>query len=197
MDAVQESSARRLPRGSHGIPADVVRRNQRERLIAAMAEQCAEVGYTDATVAAVARCAGVSSLTFYKQFSDKRDCMLAAHKELLTRLLEDVDRARVAANTTVEKLDATVRTTLDLFAADPPSAQLLTIEILAAGPEGSKRHDAMVAAFAERLGTGWVPAAGMLMLVGTLAVAGEADRIPELESDRRLCGRLRRVDDPR
>jgi AcrR family transcriptional regulator len=56
--------ARRLPRGSHGIPAAVISRNQRERLVAAIVEECAEVGYAEATVAAVAKRAGVSSLTF-------------------------------------------------------------------------------------------------------------------------------------
>jgi len=63
---------RRLPPGSHGIPANVVARNQRERLVAAMAEVCAEGGYAEASVARVAKRAGVSSLTFYKQFADKR-----------------------------------------------------------------------------------------------------------------------------
>ena len=57
---------RRLPSGSHGIPAEVVARNQRERLVAAMAEVCAEVGYAEASVAGVAKRAGVSSVTFYK-----------------------------------------------------------------------------------------------------------------------------------
>ena len=66
MGVAGEEQARRLPRGSHGIPADVVARNQRERLVAAIAEECAEVGYAEATVAAVAKRAGVSSLTFYK-----------------------------------------------------------------------------------------------------------------------------------
>jgi len=85
------NEAQRLPPESHGIPAEVVARNQRERLVAAIAEECAEVGYAEATVAAVAKRAGVSSLTFYKQFKGKRECMLAAHEELLGRLLEPVD----------------------------------------------------------------------------------------------------------
>jgi AcrR family transcriptional regulator len=80
-----ERPARRLPPGSHGIPADLVARNQRERLIAAIAEECAEAGYAEATVSAVAKRAGVSSLTFYKQFEGKRECMPAAHEELLGR----------------------------------------------------------------------------------------------------------------
>lgn len=150
----------------------MIARNQRERLVAAMAEVCAEQGYAEATVAAVAKRAGVSSLTFYKQFSDKQNCMLAAHRQLLGRLLEEVDRS-----------DNATRTALAIFAADPPSARLLTVEILAGGPEGARRHDAMVEAFAERLGTDWVRAAGMLALVGKLVLAGEAARLPELESE--------------
>lgn len=174
------SSARRLPPGSHGIPADVVARNQRERLIAAMAEVCAERGYAGASVAEVSKRAGVSSLTFYKQFADKEDCMLSAHRQLSGRLLEEIDRVAEEKGTGAR---AAIRTALALFAADPPSARLLAVEILAAGPEGSKRHDAMVAAFAERLGRGWAAAAGMLALVGKLVVTGEAERLPTLEDE--------------
>jgi AcrR family transcriptional regulator len=170
----------RLPPGSHGIPADVVARNQRERLIAAVAEVCAERGYAQASVAEVAKRAGVSSLTFYKQFVGKESCMLAAHRQLSGRLLEEVDRIAEAEDSGAR---TTIRTVLALFAADPPSARLLTVEILAAGPEGVKRHDAMVEAFAERLGTDWVRAAGMLALVGKRVVAGEAEHLPELEDE--------------
>ena len=175
--------ARRLPPGSHGIPADLVVRNQRERLVAAMAEECAEVGYADATVSGVAKRAGVSSLTFYKQFKGKRECMLAAQEELAGRLLAAVDREAEGEDGTAAKAGAGLHTALAIFAADPPSARLLTVEILAAGPEGVERHDAMVAAFAERLGCGWVPAAGLLALVGKLAVAGEADRLPGMTDE--------------
>lgn len=173
---------RRLPRGSHGIPADVVARNQRERLIAAMAEACAERGYAQASVAEVAKRAGVSSLTFYKQFAGKQDCMLAAHRQLLGRLLEEVDRV-TDEETGAAQERVTIRAALALFAADPPSARLLTVEVLAAGPEGAARHDATVEAFAERLGTTWVIAAGMLALVGKLVLADEADRLPPLEDE--------------
>jgi AcrR family transcriptional regulator len=132
-------------------------------------------------VAAVAKRAGVSSLTFYKQFAGKQDCVLAAHRQLLGRLLEEVDRATEGEG--ASKARAAIRTALSLFAADPPSARLLTVEILAAGSEGAKRHDAMVEAFAERLGTEWVRAAGVLALVGKLAAAGEAARLPQLEDE--------------
>jgi len=182
MQAAGSEELRRLPRGSHGIPADVVARNQRERLIAAMAEACAERSYARTSVAEVAQRANVSSLTFYRQFAGKQDCILAAHRQLLGRLLEGIDRVRGEAGSPKAKAAAAIRTALELLAADPPSARLLTVEILAAGSEGVSRHDAMVEAFAERLGSDWVQAAGILALVGKLVAAGEADRLPTLAS---------------
>jgi AcrR family transcriptional regulator len=145
-----------------------------------MAEVCAERSYAEASVAAVAKRAGVSSVTFYKQFADKRDCMLAAHRQLLGRLLEEIDRA-CREEEGDEKAMAAIRRLLALFAADPPSARLLTVEISALGEEGAKRHDAMVEALAGRLGAGWVPTAGILALTGKLVMAGEAARLPELD----------------
>lgn len=185
----KRAAGRRLPPGSHGIPAEVVARNQRERLVAAMAELCGENGYVGTSVEAVAKRAGVSSVTFYKQFAGKQDCLLAAHRQLLGRLLEEVDRAAEGEGGEGDRPGDAARarvglhTALAVFAADPPSARLLTVEILAAGPEGVKRHDAMVEAFAERLGTDWVRVAGILALVGKLVVAGEADRLPQLEDE--------------
>jgi AcrR family transcriptional regulator len=161
-----------------------------------MAEACAERGYAGASVAEVAKRAGVSSVTFYKQFADKQGCMLAAHRQLLERLLEEVDRARGEEGVPEAKAKAAIRTALALFAADPPSARLLTVEILAAGPEGAQSHDAMVGAFARRLRSDsgaaeattvpnpdWVRVAGILALVGKLVMSDEVDRLLELEDE--------------
>jgi len=165
-----------------------------------MAEVCAERGYAQTSVAEVAKRAGVSSLTFYKQFAGKQDCMLAAHRQLLGRLLEEVDRASETERETVAKPRSAIRTAVALFAADPPSAQLLTVEIVAAGPEGVKRHDAMVEAFAKRLqltdagaitSAEWIRGAGMLALIGKLVVAGEAERLPELADELAAMGENR------
>jgi len=183
MEREREVTARRLPPGSHGIPADVVARNQRERLVAAMAEACAEKGYARASVADVAKRAGVSSVTFYKQFADKRDCMLAAHEELLARLLEEVDRACETEGDPATKPRVALRTVLVLLAADPPTAQLLTIEVLATGSQGVECHDAMVKELGWRLSAEWVPTAGMLALIGKLVIAGKAACLPGLEDE--------------
>jgi AcrR family transcriptional regulator len=167
-----------------------------------MAEVCAERGYAQASVAEVAKLAGVSSVTFYKQFAGKQACMLAAHRQLLGRLLEEVDRACREKGGREARARATIRSVLALFAADPPSARLLTVEILAAGPAGAKCHDAMVEGFGRRLRMSieprdapplspveWARVAGMFALIGKLAVAGEAARLPDLAEEFVAMGR--------
>jgi AcrR family transcriptional regulator len=188
--------ARRLPAGPHGIPADVVARNQRERLVAAVAEACAEKGYADISVADIATRAGVSTATFYKLFAGKHECALEAHRELLERLLEEVDRACDEVNGPEAKVRAGVRTVLALFAADAPTARLLTVEVLALGPAGAVRNDAAVEAFASRLraareqgaeqrslAADWTLAAGIAMLLGKRVMASKAASLPELEDE--------------
>jgi AcrR family transcriptional regulator len=187
--------SRRLPTGAHGIPPDVVARNQRERLVAAVAEACAESGYAETTVADLAHRAGVSTATFYKLFADKRACALEAHRELLGRLLEEVDRACAAEAEWGAKARAGVRTVLELLAADAPTARLLTVEVRALGPAGAERNDAAIESFASRLRAGherggspspnadWALVASISMLIGKRVMAGEAAGLPELEDE--------------
>ncbi len=183
MSGAEEDRSQRLPAGAHGIPADVVARNQRERLAAAAAEACAEKGYAETSVTDLATRAGVSTATFYRLFADKRECVLEAHRELLGRLLEEADRACEGAGEGGAKVRAGVRTVLALFAADPPTARLLTVEVLALGPEGSERNAAAIETFAERLEVDWALLAAASMLIGRRVMAGEAEALPELEDE--------------
>jgi len=54
----------KLPRGRHGLPREFVERNQRERLIAALAEALYERGYDKTTVSAIGKRASVSKSDF-------------------------------------------------------------------------------------------------------------------------------------
>lgn len=196
METVEKRTIRRLPPGSHGIPADLVARNQRERLISAMAEACAEHGYMGASVTDIVKRAGVSSVTFYKLFADKRDCLQATHRELLERLLEAVDRACAAEQGREAKVRAGISTALALFAADPPTGRLLTVEIMSLGPSGVALHDEAIEAFASRLRAArdphedlslphadWAHVASISMLIGKRIMAGQADRLVELADE--------------
>jgi AcrR family transcriptional regulator len=139
-----KESVRRLPAGPHGLPPELVERNQRERLVAAMAETCGERGYGEASVAEIARRAGVSTATFYRHFEDKRACMLASFEDLFGRLLEALEGTCEAGASPRERARAGARLAAGLLASDPPTARLLSTEILASGPEGVRaQHEAI------------------------------------------------------
>lgn len=183
------------------MPPELVERNQRERLIAALAEVCAEKGYGSTSVTDMARRAGVSTASFYRQFEDKRECMLVSFEELFGRLLGEVERAADEVEPEA-RIRVGVGTAAALLAADPPAARLLTVEIIAIGSEGVRlQHEAI-----ERLagwlrkarsadgngalspaGTEWATVAAMLALVARRVVAGESPDPTELEA---ICAPL-------
>jgi AcrR family transcriptional regulator len=151
VDNSEGGKAQRLPPGPHGLPPELVARNQRERLVAAMAEVCAEGGYAAATVAEVVRRAGVSTASFYRQFKDRRECMLASFEELFGRLLGEIERACEAEEEPAAKARAGIRTAATLLAGDPPTARLLTVEIAAVGTEGVRLQQEAIEQLAMRL----------------------------------------------
>jgi AcrR family transcriptional regulator len=151
MENPEVDRSRRLPPGPHGIPPELVARNQRERLIAAMAEACAERGYAATTVAEVVWRAGVSTASFYRQFKDRRECMLASFEELFGRLLGEIERACEAEAEPAAKARAGIRTAATLLAGDPPTARLLTVEIAAVGMEGVRLQHEAIELLATRL----------------------------------------------
>lgn len=133
-----------MPPGPHGIPPELVERNQRERLIAAMAEVCAERGYAESSVAEVAKRAGVSTASFYRQFKDKRECMLASFNELFGRLLAALEPGCDGSASAEARARTGARAAAALLAEDLPTARLLSVEIVAVGPEGVRaQHGAI------------------------------------------------------
>lgn len=200
MEEIGAGGVRRLPPGPHGIPPELVERNQRERLIAAMAEVCAEGGYAAATVAEVARRAGVSTASFYRQFKDRRECMLVSFEELFGRLLGEVERACAGEEQPEAKAKAGTRTAAVLLVGDLPTARLLTVEIAAVGTEGVRLQHEAIERLATRLceargpdaGSSpsptpeWVAVAAMVALVAKRVAAGESPDAAELEA---VCAR--------
>jgi AcrR family transcriptional regulator len=194
---IGQERTRRLPPGPHGLSPELVQRNQRERLIAAMAEVCAERGYAESSVAEVAKHAGVSTASFYRQFKDKRDCMLASFEELFARLLEALERACGGAEGAT-RTRAGAKAAAALLAEDVPTARLLSIEILAVGREGVRAQHGAIERLAHRLrapGTpaaldaAWITVAAMTALVARRLAE---DRLPdpdELEALAGGCGR--------
>jgi AcrR family transcriptional regulator len=183
-----------LPPGPHGIPRELVARNQRERLIAAMAEVCGEAGYASSTVAEVAKRAGVSTASFYRQFKDRRECMLASFEELFERLLGEIERACTDEARPAAKARAGAGAAAALLAADPPTARLLSIEILAVGADGVRLQHRAIERIATQLrnrstppprrlpDAAWAAVAAMVALVGRQVAEGESPTPAELEA---------------
>jgi AcrR family transcriptional regulator len=187
-----------LPRGRHRLPREFVAANQRERLIAAMAEVSADVGYANTSVADVVDYSAVSRATFYKQFTDRRDCMLGAFNYYFDRLLLEIGSVCTSAAPWEATLSGAVEKVLALFAEDPPAARLLTVEILAAGPAGTERYHAAIDLLADMLrggrarcsqpvtlppSTEWALVASMALLIAKRLVDGGAESLPQLREE--------------
>ena len=83
---------RRALRGAHDPPRGApirreARASQRERLIDAIIELAGQHGYQGLSIAQISARAGVSSATFYEQFADREDCLLAAYRDATERTL--------------------------------------------------------------------------------------------------------------
>src|SRR6201995_2169886 len=80
---------RRLPPGRSG-DREAAKREQRERLFAALVANCAEKGYEATSVEDLLKTSGVSRATFYEQFDDKLDCFRAAEDEIVAAAISAV-----------------------------------------------------------------------------------------------------------
>jgi AcrR family transcriptional regulator len=108
---------------------------QRARILAATAHVACEDGASNATVASVVACAGVSRRTFYELFVDMQDCLLATIDHAVADAREWALSAYEAAQGGWRaKLRAGLGALLVFFDEQPCIARLLLVEWLAAGP---------------------------------------------------------------
>ena len=56
------------------VPTDIGETSQRQRIIEAMIDSCAEKTYAATTITDIVSRARISRTTFYKRFGDKRAC---------------------------------------------------------------------------------------------------------------------------
>jgi len=150
----------RLPRGRHGLPREFVAQNQRERLLAALAECLEEKGYERTTVSSIGKRAGVSKSDFYKQFKSKDACFVAAYDDAVERIRARVKEACAErkdwGSGVLDALDAL----LELFEAEPAQAQLVLVEGLRAGRGVYDRYQMAIQSFVPYLRDGAPSPAG-------------------------------------
>ncbi|HEU5064201.1 MAG TPA: TetR/AcrR family transcriptional regulator [Solirubrobacterales bacterium] len=134
----------RLPPGRHGLPREFVAHNQRERLIAGLAEAVAENGYTGTTIAHITRHAAVSRRTFYEHFHSKDECFVAAYDTVMTELRQRVADAFDQEEEWPQAVRAGIAAMLEFLTAEPHLARLSMVEALVAGPVVVERYDAAI-----------------------------------------------------
>jgi AcrR family transcriptional regulator len=190
----------RLPPGRHGLPREFVTRNQRERLIAGLAEAVAEHGYSGTTIAHITRSAAVSRRTFYEHFESKDECFVAAYDAVMGELRERVTEAFEESDEWPLAIRAGIDAMLEFLAANPALARLCMVEALVAGPAVVERYDAAIQSFVpyfqkgregrspevlSRLSATTEEAlvGGMVSLISRRIIAGRAEELEELLPD--------------
>jgi AcrR family transcriptional regulator len=190
----------RLPPGRHGLPREFVVHNQRERLIAGIAEAIAENGYSGTTIAHITRHAAVSRRTFYEHFASKDECFVAAYDTVMEQLRERVSAGFEEAEDWPHAVKAGIGAMLGFLAAEPHLARLCMVEALVAGPVVVERYDAAIQSFVpyfqsgregrpkevlDRLSAATEEAlvGGMVSLISRRIIAGKAEDLEELLPD--------------
>ncbi|HEX3323970.1 MAG TPA: TetR/AcrR family transcriptional regulator [Solirubrobacterales bacterium] len=190
----------RLPPGRHGLPREFVVHNQRERLIAGLAEAIAENGYSGTTIAHITRHAAVSRRTFYEHFSSKDECFVAAYDTVMEQLQERVSAGFESSDDWPHAVRNGIAAMLEFLAAEPHLARLCMVEALVAGPVVVERYDAAIQSFVPYFQSGRegrppevlarlsptteeALVGGMVSLISRRIIAGKAEELEELLPD--------------
>jgi AcrR family transcriptional regulator len=137
----------RLPPGRSSSPRHVAE-SQRRRLFAASVAAVAENGYDKTSVADLVEISGVSRASFYRLFSDKRDCFEAALEEVL-RLAVARIRERCEGLTGEAKAQAGVTELIEMVVSQPAAARFCLVESYAAGDAARTAMEAAVGSIEE------------------------------------------------
>lgn len=185
----------RLPAGGDRFQAEIMSRDQRGRIFAAMAEVVAKRGYQNTTVEHIVKRAGVGRATFYENFDNREDCLLATFNAA-----EEQARLRVLAATEQqdswpEKIRVGIAAYLDYIVSEPALARTCIVEAMTAGPAAMRRYEQGLASFTPlfRYGRKFAPSdrelpetledsivGGIVWMIHQRLLSGEVDQIPGL-----------------
>jgi len=126
---------RRLPPGRSG-DREAARREQRERLLAALVANCVRNGYEATSVEDLLRTSGVSRATFYEEFDDKSDCFRAAVEEIVAGAVGAVTAELEGDGDPEERSRAALDAFVRVVVAQPAAARTCLVESYAAGEAG-------------------------------------------------------------
>jgi AcrR family transcriptional regulator len=121
-------------------PIDIGQRAQRQRILDAMIESCAEKTFTATTITDVVARARISRTTFYKHFEDKRACFDAALLHCVETLREIAAGAHEADDSPADAARKATTAVVEALARRPGLAQLLSGDAIAVEPAVFERY---------------------------------------------------------
>lgn len=180
------------------VETDVLSESNRERLLRAGMEVCAERGHAEASITEIARRAGLREEDFTNLFADVEGCLAAAMSEVMARALAEVSGSYKPDRSEWENGLVGLRSVLELMAAHPSWAHLAYIgSRQMAPPAVQSAYETGIGVFGSMIARLWeysrievqpqsAPRAaigsGEAVLRAKIA-AGEAERLPEVLPD--------------
>jgi AcrR family transcriptional regulator len=110
------------------VPQDISARAQQQRILDAMAKSCAEKTFSATTIADIVGYASISRATFYKHFTNKRECFDAAMRSFIAELEEVAIEAQSDAASRPDAIRRAIAAMLEWLAAKPAYANLVLID---------------------------------------------------------------------
>lgn len=142
---------RTLPHGRHRLSRETVRASQRTRLLEAMVDVSAQLGYPAVTITHVVERARVARRTFYEHFPSKDACFLAAFDYTAGQIITPLLGAFRPVDDVAQRADAYVGALVDSLARRPALARMLVIEVGSGGPSAISRRLEMHRRIAEAI----------------------------------------------
>ena len=108
---------------------DLQRSDKRSRILAAAVKVFAERGFFTATVAGIARAAGVADGTIYLYFKSKEDLLVRLFEDKMSELLERARLELAKEKDAPARLDRFIHLHLSLVEREPDLAAVLIVEL--------------------------------------------------------------------
>jgi AcrR family transcriptional regulator len=146
-------------------PSGALAASQRERMLDAAEQLIGERGCSGASIEAIVKGAGVSSVTFYEHFENKEACFVSAFDRAVVETGAALRAAMQeqgeedggdGAGPWLEQVGSALGALLAAVAAKPARARLCLVEAQTAGPALRARYEAILDAVAVQLRHGRV-----------------------------------------
>ncbi len=170
-------------------------RARRERLLLAVMNDLAELGYAEGSIEEPVAASGVTMAEFEAEFGDRDTCLFAAYDYLAEHTLERVTRSWKGGQKWPARVRAGLLGLLEAVAAEPLMAKAMTRSFPAIRPAAYDRYVDLLASFEPFLTEGRryaevtedLPGEVELLAVGAAEAlifaevdAGRAKRLPEM-----------------